>query len=422
MRFRYQLENGPTFSVESSCVLPGGLRAAPVAPPVMDSLVFHFGLVQLISYWKSACPPIVEIAVGSLDTWQIAWWKKLFFRGLSEFFFVNGIEANEESLVDFRVAEKAAQELPRLNGILGSDAVMIPVGGGKDSALTMELLGERPNSVFFAINPIPAALKCIREFDPELRRTVSMEYRIDPQLLTLNQENYLNGHTPFSALVAFGTAIAAALAGTPQVALSNESSASEGNTEFGGFLVNHQYSKSLEFECDYREYAARYLLSDYSYFSLLRPLNEIQIAQAFSELSRCHQAFISCNLGGRQDRWCGECAKCLFTYVMLSAFWTDEQLFAVFKKDLFEDEELIPELNALMGYGGIKPLDCVGTAEEVHSALALALDLREGELPPLLRHFRSIFASYPVQEDLLLTFAEHRVPGPYLDRLKQLFC
>ena len=64
-------------------------------------------------------------------------------------------------------------------------------------------------------------------------------------MLQLNKEGFLNGHTPFSALVAFSSVIAARMAGLSYIALSNESSANESTVQ--GSTVNHQYSKSFKF-------------------------------------------------------------------------------------------------------------------------------------------------------------------------------
>jgi UDP-N-acetylmuramoylalanine--D-glutamate ligase len=47
---------------------------------------------------------------------------------------------------------------------------------------------------------------------------------------------------------------------------------------------------------------------------------------------------------------------------------------AIFKKDLFEDDALLPLYRDLLGYGSMKPFDCVGTFEESRAALALARD------------------------------------------------
>ena len=40
------------------------------------------------------------------------------------------------------------------------------------------------------------------------------------------------------------------------ILLSNESSANESNVD--GTKINHQYSKTYEFECDFNEYTKKY--------------------------------------------------------------------------------------------------------------------------------------------------------------------
>ena len=45
-------------------------------------LVFHIGLIELISYWKCICPKEVEVSAGYIDHEQIEWFKKLYSSGL----------------------------------------------------------------------------------------------------------------------------------------------------------------------------------------------------------------------------------------------------------------------------------------------------------------------------------------------------
>ena len=42
-------------------------------------LIFHIGLVELISYWKCACPKNVHIKAGYLSDEQISFFKKLYY-------------------------------------------------------------------------------------------------------------------------------------------------------------------------------------------------------------------------------------------------------------------------------------------------------------------------------------------------------
>ncbi|MBR1622564.1 MAG: hypothetical protein IJ675_01455, partial [Pseudobutyrivibrio sp.] len=69
---------------------------------LIDEMVFSLGMVELVSYWKIACPPTVIINSRNLTPEQIGWWKKLYFNGLGEFYYTNGIE---EEFDDFMILE-----------------------------------------------------------------------------------------------------------------------------------------------------------------------------------------------------------------------------------------------------------------------------------------------------------------------------
>jgi hypothetical protein len=209
-------------------------------------------------------------------------------------------------------------------------------------------------------------------------------------MLDLNKQRYLNGHTPFSALVAFSSVIAGYLNGLRFVALSNESSANESTV--AGSYVNHQYSKSFEFEEDFRYYEKKYLGSGVYYFSFLRPLAELQIAMLFSRFKKYHSVFKSCNVGSKQDIWCGHCPKCLFVYIILSPFLSLNELDNIFGKRLFEDESLQEDFDKLCGILPEKPFECVGSRDEVNASLAETIRKYDGagiELPILLKHYDS---------------------------------
>jgi hypothetical protein len=66
--------------------------------------------------------------------------------------------------------------------------------------------------------------------------------------------------------------------------LSNEHSANFGNTHWEGIEINHQWSKSLEFEIEFSQYIQKNISSNSHYFSLLRPLYEIKIAELFTKV------------------------------------------------------------------------------------------------------------------------------------------
>jgi len=297
---------------------------------LLEILVFHIGLIELVSYWKCACPPRVIIKPGFLSPDQIKWWKKLYFSGLGEFFYMNEIQADQESFMEVDChSDKVFQPI---SSDSQSGKVLVPVGGGKDSVVTLELLKDKYKVVPFIVNQREASRQTVINAGFAEKDIFQIVRKIDPLLLKLNEEGFLNGHTPFSALLAFVSLYAAAISGCRHIALSNESSANEPTTLDG---VNHQYSKTYEFEKDFREYVFKYISPDLNYFSFLRPLDEYTIACMFSKFPNHFYSFKSCNAGSKTDEWCGKCPKCLFTYIILSPFIERRTLVKIFGKDFF---------------------------------------------------------------------------------------
>lgn len=354
--------------------------------PVVQNLLFSIGLVELISYWKITCSPRVIVKAGKLLQEQVCWWKKQYYNGLGEFFYKNGVETDLESFMTIVSEGKAYLKAEGLRQLEGS---LIPIGGGKDSIVTLELLkGEREKNRCYIINPRGATIKSAETAGYDKNQIVSVSRTLDHNMLELNKQGFLNGHTPFSALVAFSSVLSAYITGRKYVVLSNESSANESTV--AGTNVNHQYSKSFQFEQDFHNYEAKYIGSGVYYFSLLRPWSEFQIAEYFSRLKAYHSIFRSCNAGSKQDIWCGSCSKCLFVFLILSPFLTEEELCSIFGRNLLEDENMLPILDQLIGVEAEKPFECVGSREEINVALSMTVgrQLKEGrKLPLLIAHY-----------------------------------
>lgn len=354
------------------------------------NLAFSLGMVELISYWKIACPPKVIVEAGDLTAEQILWWKDLYFNGLGEFYYTNGISENQE---DFMEIVSAGQEISadalsdrRLEGCL------VPVGGGKDSAVTLSLLkGEKETNCCYIINPRGATLKTVERAGYGETQMCCVKRTLDKNMLELNKQGYLNGHTPFSAIVAFSATIAAYMEGKKYIVLSNESSANESTVE--GSTVNHQYSKSFRFEKAFHDYEAEYIGSGTYYFSMLRPLSEFQIAGYFAKCREFHDIFRSCNAGSKEDKWCGHCPKCLFVCLILSPFLSGEEIIRIFGRDMLNDPDMTEDFRKLTGMEKEKPFECVGSRDEVNAAISLTIDRMMGQekdlkkLPGLFRYY-----------------------------------
>jgi hypothetical protein len=341
-------------------------------------------MVESISYWKAACPPKLIVRGHSLTQEQIDWWKKLYYSGLGEFLYLNGITVSSEDFVQIE-CDPGFEFKPF--SLLIEPKAIVPVGGGKDSVVTLEILGNDNGNIPLILNPREASKGTVMKMGLYYDSIVEVQRTIDPVLLELNVKGFLNGHTPFSALLAFISVLAAGLSGKKYIALSNESSANESTVK--GSEINHQYSKSVEFEEDLRSYMTKFITPDIEYFSFLRPLNELQIARLFSGFPKYFDVFKSCNVGSKTDTWCGSCAKCLFTYIVLSPFVSQDNLETIFGKNLFKDVNLWPLLRQLAGMTESKPFECIGTVDEVNSALCMTIELiSETGLPELLQLYR----------------------------------
>ncbi len=369
---------------------------------LMQDMIFSLGMVELISYWKIACPPTVTVEAGRLNQDQIDWWKDLYFNGLGEFFYVNGIkEADPNHFMDIQCAGqlkdpctdqyKERHEECGVETVGKGNGVLVPIGGGKDSAVTLELLRLAGKPVCaYIINPRGATIHTTEVAGLDAAHVISAKRTLDSNMLELNRQGYLNGHTPFSALVAFSGIIAARMHGLTMVALSNESSANESTVQ--GSTVNHQYSKSFKFEEDFHYYQTTYLKGSAYYFSMLRPLSEFQIARFFAGQKQYHGIFRSCNAGSKTDSWCGHCPKCLFVYLILSPFLKPQEVRDIFGRNMLDDWDMKETLDQLIGIEEEKPFECVGSRDEINTAIVLTIKGLEeaGEaLPCLLSYYKT---------------------------------
>ena len=158
--------------------------------PDAQAIAFSLGMVELVSYWKAACPKTVKVQCGYLSDWDIRFWKRLYFRGLSEFFYINRIEADKDDFMEI-VCEKAAEDRP-LGAYNQSGMHIIPVGGGKDSCVTAELLrGEKEKNLFFTVNDQPARTDTVHAAGYADSAIVRTYRTIDKNLLQLNKDGFL---------------------------------------------------------------------------------------------------------------------------------------------------------------------------------------------------------------------------------------
>ena len=363
-------------------------RLVKMGERALNNLVFQLGLMEIPSYWKATCSPEIEIKAGRLDNEQIKWWKDLTINGMGQFFYENKINFTRPNFLKIinsprNVLGNLAEDIPLLKL---KKRYLVPIGGGKDSIVTLEKLKQQKKEINgFLVNPASAAKKVVRKAG--IKNPIIIKRTIDPALLKLNQRGFLNGHTPFTAVLSFLSVFGAVLFDYKNIVFSLESSANEGNVKYLGKMINHQWSKSSEFEKKFKNYCKKYLVKNINYFSLLRSYTELEISKMFLKYPKYFSVFSSCNVGSKTGkRWCGQCPKCLFVYATLYPFLEKKMLLKIFGKDIFENKKLLPAMEGLIGEGVPKPFECVGTKKE--SKLAFSLSLKKaqktGKAPYLL--------------------------------------
>jgi hypothetical protein len=362
-----------TIGFEETLDLPDSLGPLrPASEPAAQRALLGLHLAGGPSYWKTCIPSTLALEDGALSREDAAFWTDVYTKGLGEFFFRNSIDPTGR--VVFPAAREAAapSSAPACEG-----PALLLWGGGKDSVVSHEALAAagEPHELLTIGRPGWEWVRRSAEVARSPHHVVLR--RIDPRVFELNAAGALNGHVPVSAYLAFAGLLVGLLTGRRAVIASNESSASIGNAVWHGIEVNHQWSKSLEFERLVRGWTERHLAGGPEYVSLLRPLTELRIMKAFASHPAYFETVTSCNrnfsqTGPAARRWCLGCPKCVFVSLMARPWLDDEAYRSLFGGDALADPANCATVEELLGLRELKPFDCVGTPEEARAAFHLA--------------------------------------------------
>lgn len=360
--------------------LPGSLDGVDVA--TRDALLRLLSLAASLSYFKAFAPGRIVVPGGVTEV-ERRFAVELARHGLGEFAYVNDLPEVFATEVDGPTAEAsaptdsvAAAGGDGADGAVGARRVLVAVGGGKDSIVSIEALLAADHEVgLFSVNsyrPIEATAEVAG------RPLLTARRRLDAELFRLNAEGAPNGHVPVTAVNSLVAVLTALALGYDSVAFSNEASSSYGNVEWHGQTINHQWSKGIGFERLLREALPA---GAPTYVSLLRPLTELRIARRFAGHTRYHGVFTSCNRAfklqeSERTSWCADCPKCRFVFLCLAPFLGREELLAIFSgRDMFADPAQHEGFLELLGADGLlKPFECVGEPDECRVALGLLLE------------------------------------------------
>jgi hypothetical protein len=307
---------------------------------------------------------------------------------------------------------------------------MLGIGGGKDSIVAGELLklaGIPLRGFVLATGEILGQTQAVSEvMGIEL---TAIKRVIDPQILEINKiDGSFNGHIPISLIFGLVGALVAVSRESKYVIVANESSASIPQTTWEDTQINHQWSKSLEFEILFQDYLQNYVSSEIHYFSAIRPLSSVAIAKIFSQFPQYFEVFTSDNSLFKinqqmreHPRWSLNSSKSLSSYILLAPWLSDEDLLLTFGRNFLDEPSLTDLFSSLLGENGQSVLDCVGTPEELRSSMA--------EIINRVRFSDSALVTYTMSKQLvheepklesLMTIGEHAIPEIIAPKLQEL--
>ncbi len=351
---------------------------------LINKLLESLHLILGVSYWKFYGATDIKLPY-TLTKEEADFWNVVYKKGLGEFFYKNNLDPAISPKFPFYKNTKSGASSFRLQA--SGFKSLVGIGGGKDSIVSAELLKQagfditalhietRSTGSGQAQKPSMLVNNVIKTLGV---KDLKVQRFLDPKVY---EKHLYNGHIPISAVYAFLGLTATIFGGYRYFIVSNEHSSNFGNVSYKGLEINHQWSKSFEFETLMQNYIKNSISQEVDYFSLLRPFYEIRIARMFATMEKYFTYFSSCNRnfktkGRVSTLWCGKCAKCVFTWAILSASLPKKELVKIFGKDLSQAEKLQPMFKDIAGRGSVKPFDCVGTFEEVQEALGIKKHLK----------------------------------------------
>ena len=387
-RLAYAFDDGPELIERIG--FPGAPVPANDRTNAFRAALRLLHLMAGVSYYKAGVPGEIRIETGTLDAATAEFLDEVYVHGLAEFAYQNKLDLRGR--IAFPCARGNAGQGTTAAHLGLARRTLVPVGGGKDSLVSVEMLkgvNEPMTAAWIGDSALITACAQRTALD-----TLNIRRQLAPELFEYNRLGAWNGHIPVTAINSAILVCAAILYGHDAIAFSNEHSASVATLEYDGQPVNHQWSKSLDFERRLRDHVRTHIAADLDYFSLLRPWSELAVTRAFAQSTQYDDVFSSCNRNFRirgerpADRWCGQCPKCHFVFLALAPFVAKPRLLAIFGRNLLDAAALAPGYDALLEYRDHKPFECVGEGRESRAAMMALAQRPEWAEDAIVARFR----------------------------------
>ncbi|HEY4033136.1 MAG TPA: hypothetical protein VGL94_04135 [Ktedonobacteraceae bacterium] len=345
------------------------------SPSIIDNLIFHIGFIEGFKYF-SLFPRVYNVLRYS----------KFVNKDLIDLSYLiyNNVFAQhkwEHSRPDYSgpkiVFDTSAYKDETTEIQIGDIAMLFSCGGGKDSLVSMKLL-ERAN-IPYAVSQYSHSIYGRHEKQHQLIDHLVKDCHPVEQNRMYILDDFLDGpalrhhfagkiktlcapETPCSIFEALPLMLTR---GYNYLCIGHERDA-----ETGSFFweeinqeVNHQWGKSYEAELALNSYIQKNLVSNFRFFSILKPIYDFLIFQ----LLRKDQEYIfhthSCNI---EKPWCKRCPKCIYVWLLCEAYLDKQRLWEENLFDLPEAEDTLLQLVGLQEY---RPFECVGEIDDARLAV-----------------------------------------------------
>lgn len=337
-----------------------------------DALCSLLTAVAGVSYAKAFAPIEVDASTCVFTTQEWAVVEAVYGAGMAEFAFHQAMERPFTLRRGHIVTSHVGDPDTLAADTARADAArpVIPLGAGRDSCVVAAALAPCAPTLV-SVGGSKAAHDVAEALGLALHVVVRT---LDPQLFALNAQGAPNGHVPVTAINSLISLVYATAIGADAVVMANEHSASAPTRVVDGVSINHQYSKSAEFETLLSAALVSRALP-MRYFSAIRERTDDDISRVFAtRCSMLHRHFVSCNRAGlidqtrRSERWCGACAKCRSVFLSLAPYLDPQQMVDIFGADLLADPAQVVHFDELFD-DHTKPFECVQTVDEAWNAL-----------------------------------------------------
>lgn len=400
---------------------------------LINIFLLNLHLSLWISYYKLFPTKDLIIKSWYFTKKQLEFWKNFYLNWLWEFFIKNNI--NPKNLLNFTIDTKQKKQkiLNKNNKLIENNKLnkksLLLLWWWKDSLVSYNLIKNTDFDffVFWKLDEIKDEIA-----KKTWKRILLVKRELSKNLFILNEKWYYNWHIPITWIIAFITIFFSYLYGYKYIILSNEKSADEENIIWNSIKINHQYSKSFEFEQDFSNYIKKYISKNIKYFSILRWFYEYKIAKLFSKQEEFFNIFSSCNKNFKiknkvklETKWCCNCEKCSFVFLILSNFIELKELEKIFWENLFDKKSLENTFNDLLWFWKNKPFECVWTYDESIFSFYNAINKYKIKDFYILRKFENIILKNKIdfekiESKILKTYNENIIPREFKKLLKDI--